>query len=299
MSIPVWWPYRYSENHACLRAILSLLHGKPSTSALTGSALGSACSWEVSFENCVISHHAKGMQLQCFWEQETNKEGHQQPTSQVLSLLASFGVDATPQNMDQESTRVNIAAEQGTQEPSSGYHLARAPCFQKLSAHAVYWLVTYAEILFPIGVSERYWHFLSIAPLLKTENTNKKRTINMWQPDPLTKYELAYDQSILCVVSLNPNKCVHVDISQTLHAWFWLCHVEGLISNDLACIKGLSIVTELRASLGLLWGKKALTSVVASQGYFFHYPGFSFTQIQFFLKYFIMENFMYIQKWRK
>lgn len=88
-----------------------------------------------------------------------------------------------------------------------------------------------------------------------------------------------YDQSILCVVSLNPNKCVHVDIAQTLDACFWLCHVEGLISNDLACIKGPSVVTELRASLGLLWGKKALTSVVASQGYFFHYPGFSFTQI--------------------
>lgn len=131
MSIPVWWPYRYSENHACIRAVLSLLHRKPSTSALTGSALGSACSWEVSFENCVISHHPKGMQLQCFWEQEANKEGHQQPTSQVLSILASFGVDATPQTMDQENTGVNIAAEQGTQEPSSGYHLARALLFSK------------------------------------------------------------------------------------------------------------------------------------------------------------------------
>ena len=69
------------------------------------------------------------MQLQCLWEQETNKEGHQQPTSQVLSLLASFGVDTTPQNMDQDSMGVNIAAEQGTQEPSSGYHLARALLF--------------------------------------------------------------------------------------------------------------------------------------------------------------------------
>lgn len=69
------------------------------------------------------------MQLQCLWEQETNKEGHQQPTSQVLSLLASFRVDTTPQNMDQESMGVNIAAEQGTQEPSSGYHLARALLF--------------------------------------------------------------------------------------------------------------------------------------------------------------------------
>ena len=60
--------------------------------------------------------------------EETNMEGHKQPTLQALSLLR-FGVGATPQNMDQESTGVNIAAGQGTQEPNGGYHLARALLF--------------------------------------------------------------------------------------------------------------------------------------------------------------------------
>lgn len=55
-------------------------------------------------------------------------EGHKQPTLQALSLLR-LGVGATPQNTDQESTGVNIAAGQGTQEPNSGHHLARALLF--------------------------------------------------------------------------------------------------------------------------------------------------------------------------
>ena len=47
------------------------------------------------------------------------------PTLQALSLLRSGG-GATPQKMYQESTGVNTAAGQGTLEPNSGYHLARA-----------------------------------------------------------------------------------------------------------------------------------------------------------------------------
>lgn len=51
-------------------------------------------------------------------------EHHKQPTLQEPSLLRS-GVPAT-QNMDQESTGVNIAAGQRIREPDSWYHLARA-----------------------------------------------------------------------------------------------------------------------------------------------------------------------------
>jgi len=55
-------------------------------------------------------------------------ECHKLPKLQILSPLG-FGVGAIPQNVDKESTGVNIAAGQGIKDPHGGYHLARALLF--------------------------------------------------------------------------------------------------------------------------------------------------------------------------
>lgn len=62
--------------------------------------------------------------------QETRMECHKPPKLQVLSPLGTgFGAGAAPQNTDEASTGVNIAAAQGIKTPHGGYHLARALLF--------------------------------------------------------------------------------------------------------------------------------------------------------------------------